>query len=96
MADTVDHALDVRFDLVLSIFDEWLGRENGFYWELSPNEVTLKLVDRAFKHPITGFYMIAYEDVVEVFDSAKTQKMHGQANRGIEYLKTEILKQGFK
>lgn len=96
MTDTVDNSLDVKFDLVLSIFDEWLGRKNSFYWKLSPDKVVSQLVDCAFKHPSTSVYMIAYEDVVEVFNSAKTQKMHGDANRGIEYLKTEILQQGFK
>jgi hypothetical protein len=66
---------------VIRIIDEWVERGNLYYWNMSPEELKNEI-------PING--IISYGEFSKIIAGAKTSKMIGCANRGLEYFKQEF------
>lgn len=70
-------------DDAIQIIDEWLSRGRSYYWSKTPSEVKAQLA----LSEKDGW--IDYHLAVRILKSAETSKMHGYANRGVEYIRSE-------
>ena len=81
----------IRLEDVLNVFDEWVSRGHYIFWKNDVSEVRNNFIKNSNIHGIMDL-----NEFVWTIESAKTPKMHGQANKGLEYIKQECKKMRFE
>lgn len=70
-------------NILISQVREWLARGHSYMWAMEPSE----LISDLQRHSDNG--EISFYRAFQVIENAKTSKMRGDANRGLDYFKHE-------
>lgn len=76
---------------VLNVFDEWIARGKMYYWSQDPADIRQGLINDANEDGI-----LSYQRAVQILYAAKTDKLIGTADAGIQYIRQEWKKLKFR
>lgn len=69
----------------INIIECWLSKKSGHYWSREPFEIIFEIEKFNGKEE----KIIPYEIACNILKTAETCKMHGQANKGIIWIKDQ-------